>query len=207
MIRVNRNIASNGALLLGLVLSASGCCTSSLSRSAHEVTRVRYAASAVYRDMNGQTIAIQGMLMTVPDPRDASSARPPESADAGHGAGTLVGSAGRRPDSRYLLIPHDLVAREDLWTGLSPTNGGAWLDQLRAACSKAMPKENVRDTLPRNYEKVADLPAGTNYLDLERGPHPGRMAWLPVAVMGDIALTPLYIIGLPIWIIFGHHPM
>jgi hypothetical protein len=70
-----------------------------------------------------------------------------------------------------------------------------------------MPKENVRDTLPRNYEKVADLPAGTNYLELERGPHPGRMAWLPVAVMGDIALTPLYIIGLPIWIIFGHHPM
>ena len=205
MIRLNPNIAFSGALLLGLVLSASGCCTSSLSRSAHEVTRVRFAPSAVYRDMNRHTIAIQGVLMTVLDPRDASSARHSESVDAGHGAGALVGGAGRRPDSRYLLIPHDLVAREDLWTGLSPTNGGAWLDQLRAACSKAMLKEDVRDKLPRDYEKVADLPAGTNYLELQRGPHPGRMAWLPVAVLGDIALIPAYIIGGAIWIISGAH--
>ena len=157
MIRVNRNIAFNGALLLGLVLSASGCCTSSLSRSAHEVTQVRFAPSAVYRDMNGHTIAIQGMLMTVPDPRDASSARHSATADTRRGAAALVGGADRRPDSRYLLIPHDLVAHEDLWTRLSPTNGGPWLDQLRAACSKAMPKANVRDTLPRDCEKVADF--------------------------------------------------
>ena len=207
MIRVNRNIAFNTALLLSLVLSASGCCISSLSQSAHEVTRVRFAPSAVYRDTNGHAIAIQGMPMTVPDSRDASSARHSESADAGHGAGALVGGAGRRPDSRYLLLPHDFVAREDLWTGLSPTNGGPWLGQLRAACSKAPPKANVRDHLPRDYEKVAELPAGAKDLELQRGPYKGRMAWLPVAVLGDIALLPAYIIGVPILIIFGHHPM
>jgi hypothetical protein len=201
---VNPKSAINGVLLLGLVLSGSGCCTASLNQSAHEVTRVRFAPSAVYRDMHGDNFAIQGRLIKTELER-ASGASRSETADVRHGATALVGGADRRPDSRYLIIPHGLLAREDLWTGLSATNGGPWLDQIRAACPKVVAKARVRDSLPRDYEKVADLPTGTHYLELDCGPHTGRMALVPLAVIGDIALIPVYFIGAAIWVISGAH--
>lgn len=162
------------ALLLVLALAPSGCCTVQLwQRSDDTPTRNDYAPSALYSVTNHESIGIEATLCE--EHREGASS---------------AGRAATPAKPRYFLIP----VRKDLRAGLSPTNAVPWLNQLRTACPKTVSRAKPRDKLPRDYEKLADLPDGTEMLYHYRHPHAWRKVLTPLTLAVDIATSPIQLI-------------
>ena len=159
------------ALLLALALGASGCCTVTMWQH-QPPTWDKYAPSALYSLTNHKSIAIEATLCEE-HPKDGSSA----------------GQSAASATPRYFLIP----VREDLRAGLSPTNAVPWLNQL-CTIRPEIRRGKPRDKLPRDYEKVADLPDSTNSLYYERHHAWRGVALTPLTVAADIATSPFQII-------------
>lgn len=181
----------------------SGCFTMRLYDAAHQIGHETFVASAVYQESSGQNVALQEKLRSEHS-EGASKPLQVDSADARRGAEVLVGGADRRPSSpaklRYLVLPQEQVA-----PGLSPTNAGPWLEKLQSRWAGTASKAKLRDKLPGDYEKVADLPDGATKLNLQRGPYKGWMALAPVTVAADVATSPIQILFVTVLLLSGAH--
>jgi hypothetical protein len=170
--------------VIALATFATGCCTASLMSKFHEKTIDDFNPSAIYQSTNNDSFALEGTIHNYL--RIAVEKNYWRHLNSGV--------------HTYLIIPQKQLQFTNL---TDETNTLAEIKKLSPDQTKHFKTKN---TLPSNFQKVADLPKNEVWIDAgEHRPNGGLIIFIPFTVAADVALSPIYLIIAIPFMIGGVH--
>ncbi|HXE43109.1 MAG TPA: hypothetical protein VN516_08800 [Candidatus Baltobacteraceae bacterium] len=169
-------IATYFLFVVLLATIATGCCTHGLMKTSRMEIHDVFCPTAIYQSTNNNSFALEGTF-------HKQVVRP---------EGFLADR--QAPTHSYLII-----VQNDWPSASFQMNGNLWVGEIKKLSSYPLKNQMLKSKLSGDFEKIADLPKNDIGLEIKKHhPYQAMVVFLPITVATDIALSPIYLVCLPL---------